>query len=951
MASSSRAGAARILVPVVLLALGALAGCGDDGTAPEPVTVSISPTTATVGAAETQTLTATVSNATDTGVDWTASDGTIAGAGTTVTWTAPVAGGAYTVTATSTEDPSASATATLTVTAVELSVSAASTELLRDEPTTLQATLSGTGASEAVTWAVTCGTVTVDGLQADYRAPMDAGTCEITVTSDLDPSASASTSVTVRAASAVTTEDDEDDGTCTWDHCSLREAINVANATTGLDTVFLSTAAASATGSVAATARLPLAIQAAGALPTISDDLVVVGEGPELTEIDMQGNGRAFDVSGEAGPVALDLEGLTVRNAVADGGPALYVRDGAMVRGTDLALRDNDAEGGEGGAMVVVGEGTSAVLENVVFDGNETVTAGLPGGAVGIVNGASFEMTGGAFMNNRTSAWGGAVRGLNAERIAFDGTRFEGNAVLEGGFGGGALFLENPDGASGVVELTGVEIVGNAAPSSGGNGGGGMYLRAGLVVTITNSTIEGNDGGPDGWGGGLHMGSSEVRIQESSISGNSAKLGGGLFINGADVTLEGTSVEDNEGLDRAGGVFVGGTSFLTTTGGTVSGNTAGVGGGGLHAQDVPTLDLEGTVFAGNRVTGSAAGGGLAVFGDVELVATDVEIRDNEAAAAAGLFYLGNAGSSVELRQSLVDGNRAVGEDFPGGGIFADGQGTKITIIGSTLSNNTADGSGGGLFAQLFTEVEVTDSFILDNQAAISGAGLWLRGPSRVERTLVRRNTAGFNGGGISGGSGTEVMASTFHENSAGRRGGGAFFVRPEGSTPRMVNSTLSGNTAEYGGGITTLGIAELVHVTIVGNSATSGGGGAWIYSTDDASIVGELRATNTVFQGNAGPAGVASCAIDDETGGSATSGGGNVNDDESCGFESGTDQAGVEPGLDPELGDNGGPTPTHALQAGSPAIDAGVDAGITTDQTGAARSDGAPDAGAVEAGS
>ena len=62
-----------------------------------------------------------------------------------------------------------------------------------------------------------------------------------------------------------------------------------------------------------------------------------------------------------------------------------------------------------------------------------------------------------------------------------------------------------------------------------------------------------------------------------------------------------------------------------------------------------------------------------------------------------------------------------------------------------------------------------------------------------------------------------------------------------------------------------------------------------------------------------------------------------------------TDKIGVQPLLGP-LADNGGPTQTHALLAGSPAIDAGDDtAAPATDQRGVARPQGArSDIGSVE---
>ena len=73
--------------------------------------------------------------------------------------------------------------------------------------------------------------------------------------------------------------------------------------------------------------------------------------------------------------------------------------------------------------------------------------------------------------------------------------------------------------------------------------------------------------------------------------------------------------------------------------------------------------------------------------------------------------------------------------------------------------------------------------------------------------------------------------------------------------------------------------------------------------------------------------------------GSFLSEGGNVESGASCGLALATDQSGVDPLLD-ELADNGGATFTHALLAGSPAIDVGVDADCpATDQRSQGRID------------
>ena len=119
----------------------------------------------------------------------------------------------------------------------------------------------------------------------------------------------------------------------------------------------------------------------------------------------------------------------------------------------------------------------------------------------------------------------------------------------------------------------------------------------------------------------------------------------------------------------------------------------------------------------------------------------------------------------------------------------------------------------------------------------------------------------------------------------------------------MSNSTISDNSASSGGGIYNAGTATLKN-TIVANSPSASGGSCYLY-------------------------------------GIITNGGYNLDSDNTCGFGTNNNSlSGVDPMLGP-LADNGGPTKTHALLAGSPAIDKGNSFGATTDQRGVTRPQGA----------
>jgi len=198
--------------------------------------------------------------------------------------------------------------------------------------------------------------------------------------------------------------------------------------------------------------------------------------------------------------------------------------------------------------------------------------------------------------------------------------------------------------------------------------------------------------------------------------------------------------------------------------------------------------------------------------------------------------------------------------------------------------------------------------------------------------------------------------STITGNSAPTGGG---IYNAEG-TLAISNSTISGNSASTGGGIANafVGTLTIGNSTISGNSATTFGGAIENFS---GSGIVTLAISNSTLSGNsANIVGGGGIHNDGSYGGSATvtiggtvlnagasganifndvgvftSQGYNLSNDSGAGFLSATgDQINTNPMLGP-LQNNGGPTFTHALLPGSPAIDKGKNfSGSTTDQRG-----------------
>ena len=227
------------------------------------------------------------------------------------------------------------------------------------------------------------------------------------------------------------------------------------------------------------------------------------------------------------------------------------------------------------------------------------------------------------------------------------------------------------------------------------------------------------------------------------------------------------------------------------------------------------------------------------------------------------------------------------------------------------------------------------------------------------------------GGGIYSGDGAtlNLVDSTVSNNTAGWSGGGiyGFF----NTTTTIVRSTISGNVSgDVGGGIRSLGNAEIVNSTISGNEATGWYGGALFVTDGVVNLVNTTVADNTspawaaadVFVGTFGPSNATltftnsivssaqdNCFFAPWGAGTVTLAAdhNNVFTDATCAGAS--DLVVADAGLGP-IADNGGPTLTHALLVGSPAIDA-ADGAVcpTVDQRGVSRPQGSGcDVGAVE---
>jgi hypothetical protein len=515
------------------------------------------------------------------------------------------------------------------------------------------------------------------------------------------------------------------------------------------------------------------------------------------------------------------------------------------------------------------------------------------------------------------------------------------------------------DGA--VVDLTGL-------------GCGQITLASGaLVVAAANLTVRGPGAGALTLSGGDadrvfdHPGSGTLSLSGLTLTHGRAAGDGGCIRSAGQLALTAVTVAACAAGDAAiadvsgGAVAVQGDATIadSTFDGNTADGTARVRGGAVFAGGA--VSASGSHFTNNRAWSHDGGGnfaenvaeGGAILSLGALALADSTVSGNTAqsdtyeAFGGGLSagsHADDVAASLDVQRSDVSGNTvesSCGVCAPqGGGIVAVGEArlrwTRLT--GNRVGSANHYGGAGGLRAFDAASLEIADSTISGNHADSAGGGLI--GPEQgvvaIETTLVSGNFAGNQGGTNEGGGGVlcfgcavELTASTVSGNVAEAAGGGITVRYGEyaPSPTRIVGSTISGNTGYEGGGLMLDGgNAQISNATIAFNTASSRGAGV---SASEYAYQIELQST-IVAANLTGDAANNVWAFPD-----AVSGANNlVPNAPGLPAQMPPDTLTGDPLLLP-LADNGGPTPTHALGDGSPAIDAGNNAiGLAFDQRG-----------------
>ena len=687
----------------------------------------------------------------------------------------------------------------------------------------------------------------------------------------------------------------------------------------------------------------------------ITDDLTITGLGADQLTISGNDAVRVFQIgSSTTGTVTAAISGLTIAHGKASNGAGI-LNFGGQLTVSESILKDNTATTSEGGGIRNIDGGT-LVVQASTFDGNHAQNMG--GGISNASTGGAVLISDSTFVGNQTD------------------TTVPGN-------GGGAIYQTSTGGA---LTLRNSTLSQNFSFTSGG----GIRSETGTTLIVVNSTITQNSVSTDGSGGGGLFVLGTETLSNTIVAGNTRQttptptaddIAG--TIDTAFNNLIGDAGSSGGISDGTNGNIVGAAvaNILDTTladnGGPtlthalVTGSPAIDAGNNTEATDAGlTTDQRGTPFV-RRFNGTVD------IGAYELQPLSL-IVDNNGDVSDGNFSTGQL--TIREAIELANANPGADEITFGGTLFTDGTtpdvitlgGTELAItddltitglgatlltisgnnvsrvfnIGSsvvalidalTIQDGFSAGNGGGI--QNLGSLAITNSTVSLNESQALGGGIFNAGELVIRNSTLSENTASA-GAAIQNDAAPATLLvenSTIVNNSASDLGGA---IR-NSSEATIINSTISDNTASTGGAIfaDSSNTTRIVNSTITGNSATSAGGALTVTGG-----VSDLR--NTIISGN-------SAATAEEiraSGGTINADAHNLFGDSSetnlqafVGFTPGpTDITATSDGMDPTalanildttLADNGGPTLTHALVTGSPAIDAGDKALAVDDQS------------------
>lgn len=365
---------------------------------------------------------------------------------------------------------------------------------------------------------------------------------------------------------------------------------------------------------------------------------------------------------------------------------------------------------------------------------------------------SNVKITGSRFEENKAEL-GGAIYGFVSKLHISESTFVENSVTCPNGAdcnGGGLFVFQKQVHSNVLLEISESEFHDNSASSSGG----AICVRH-VVTHIQGSTFKNNTALV--YGGAIHLTDHlKLHVNGSQFFGNSAKLNGGAlyvvsnFSFHHTITISKCNISFNEAEDSGGSIYLIRATSLSLDFCTFQENKASSG-STLYFFSVKKIWISMCEFMNNKIRKTAFSSGINFAGIIEMTDISGEITDIMLKNNVGSLVLVNS-KSISISEATFVGNRLSHELYSngggaitliqsevemkgkcvmkfhsvtnGGGIYAAN--SKIEIKGKvTVTNNTANESGGGLYlyqSELNCEAQ-SSLLLLGNIAGKKGGGM------------------------------------------------------------------------------------------------------------------------------------------------------------------------------------------------------------------------------------
>ena len=493
--------------------------------------------------------------------------------------------------------------------------------------------------------------------------------------------------------------------------------------------------------------------------------------------------------------VTIQSSNFTNNSAYYGGAFHVYIRSTASVTNSRLSENRASQEGGamnayqfstiqmqecifesnmgDYGGISFVFQGSNLVLEDCEFYNNAAEFDGV----IRVHEQSTLIVSRSVFMNNKADI--GGVLYVQDSNATIKTTSFNLNSAKQKG---GVIYAIN----SSILNIYSSNFSNNTVD----NDGGVMSLLSGTVANVESSTFINNKARSNGGVIGIQESSAISTLNTTFHKSNAGSSGGVIRAINSSILLNCSNFTENS-ADKNGGIIdarlgsdvqVIWSYFLR--------NTANKSGGVIYLEEESNARVASSVFQLNK---AETKGGVISVTISNIIVTESAFTDNSAQEGGAL--LAEQNSSISFVETFLNLDN----------VF------KLTAANGIWINNNTALCGGGIFlseSDLFVE---TDSHLSHNRASLSGGGVFAESTSyiNVSSTVHFNNNCAIDGygGGISAQNASIALGSAIVDfvNNTARFGGGASLANSNlnGITDASVDLYVNfmSNFADYGGAL------------------------------------------------------------------------------------------------------------------------------------------------------